>query len=50
MTESFNIGGTFITSDDSSLLFELLPLQLKHRLSRVWRLTITFGRDMIDEI
>ena len=34
MTESFNGGGTCITSDDNSLLFELLSLILKHRLSR----------------
>ena len=32
MTESFNGGGTGITSDDSSLLFELLYLLLKYRL------------------
>ena len=34
MTESFNGGGTGITGDDNSLLFELLSLILKHRLSQ----------------
>ena len=34
MTESFNGGGTSITSDGNSLIFELLSLRLKHRLSR----------------
>ena len=34
MTESFNGGGTGITGDDNSLLFEWIYLQLKHRLSR----------------
>ena len=34
MTESFNGGGTGITGDGNSLLFELLYLLLKHRLSR----------------
>ena len=34
MTESFNGGGTGITSDEKSLLFELLYLLLKNRLSR----------------
>ena len=34
MTESFNGGGTGITGDDNSLLFELLALLLKHRLSQ----------------
>ena len=33
MTESFNGGGTGITADDNSFLFELLYLLLKHRLS-----------------
>ena len=33
LTESFNVGGTCITSDDKSLLFELLSLKLKHLLS-----------------
>ena len=34
MTESFNGIGTVITSDENSLIFELLSLLLKHRLSR----------------
>ena len=34
MTESFNAGGTVITGDDNSLLFELISSLLKHRLSR----------------
>ena len=34
MTEKFNVGGTDITGDDNLLLFELLSLILKHRLSR----------------
>ena len=34
ITESFNGGGTDITGDDISLLFELLSLLLKNRLSR----------------
>ena len=34
MTESFNGGGTGITGNEKSLLFELLYLLLKHRLSR----------------
>ena len=34
MTESFNGGVTGITSDDNSLLFELLSLLLNNRLSR----------------
>ena len=34
MTESFNGGGTGITGDGNSLLFELLSLLLKHGLSR----------------
>ena len=34
MTESLNGGGTGITSDGNSLLFELLSLLLKHWLSR----------------
>ena len=34
MTESFNGGGTCITGDDKSFLFQLLSLLLKHRLSR----------------
>ena len=34
MTELFNGGETDITGDDNSLLFELLYLLLKHRLSR----------------
>ena len=34
MTESFNGGGTDITGDDKSLIFELLSLLLNHRLSR----------------
>ena len=50
MTESFNGGGTGIISGYNSLLFELLSLQLKHRLSRVWQLTIPFGRGMINAI
>ena len=33
MTESFNGGGTGITSDGNSLLFELLSFLLNHRLS-----------------
>ena len=35
MTESFNVGGTGITVDEKSLLFELLSLILKHRLSKI---------------
>ena len=50
MTESFNRGGTSITSDDITLIFELLSLQLNHRLSQVWRLTIPFGRGMMNAI
>ena len=34
MTESFNGGGTGITGDGNSLIFELLYLILKHRISR----------------
>ena len=34
MTESFNVGGTGITSDEKSLLFEFLSLLLKHCLSQ----------------
>ena len=34
MTESLNGGGTGITGDGNSLMFELLVLRLKHRLSR----------------
>ena len=34
MTESFNVGGTVITGDGNSWLFELLSLLLNHRLSR----------------
>ena len=33
-TESLNGGGTGITSDDNSLIFELLSLLLKNGLSR----------------
>ena len=33
MTEQFDEGGTDITGDDNSLLFELIVLLLKHRLS-----------------
>ena len=33
MTELFNGGGTGITSDDNSFLFELLSLLLNYRLS-----------------
>ena len=33
-TESFNLEGTVITSDESSLIFELLSLLLNHRLPR----------------
>ena len=50
MTESFNVGGIGITSDENSLLFELLSLQLKHRLSRVWQLTTPFGRGTMNAI
>ena len=50
MTESFNGGGIGITSDEISLLCELLSFQLKHRLSRVFRLLIPFGRGMMHEI
>ena len=32
MTESFNVGGTGITGDDNSLLFELLYFLLNHQL------------------
>ena len=34
MTKSSNVGGTGLTGDDKSLVFELLSLILKHRLSR----------------
>ena len=34
MTELFNGGETDITSNDKSLLFKLMQLQLKQRLSR----------------
>ena len=34
MTESFNVGGTGITGDDNSLLFELLSLLLNQRLAQ----------------
>ena len=34
MNESFNGGGTVITNDGDSFLFELLSLLLNHRLSR----------------
>ena len=34
MTELFNVGGTGITGDGNSLLFKLLFLLLKLRLSR----------------
>ena len=34
MTESFNGVDTGITGDEKSFLFELLPLQLNHRLSQ----------------
>ena len=34
MTESFNGGGTGITGDYNSFLFDLMPFILKHRLSR----------------
>ena len=34
MTESFNVLGTCITSDSNLLLFDLLYLLLKHRLSQ----------------
>ena len=34
MTESLNGGGTVITGDGKSLLFELLSLLLEHRLSQ----------------
>ena len=35
MTESFNVGGTFITVYGNSFIFWLLPFLLKIRLSRV---------------
>ena len=64
MTELFNGGGTGITSDDNSLIFELLPLLSNHCLSQevffclpwlfpvplLWRLPITFGRGIMNEI
>ena len=34
MSESLNGGGTGITSDETSLIFELLSLVLNHRLSQ----------------
>ena len=34
MTEQFNGGGTGITGDDNSFLFELLSLLLNNQLSR----------------
>ena len=50
MTESFNGVGTGITSYDNSLIFELISFQLKHNLSRVWRLSISFGCGMINVV
>ena len=50
MTESFNGGGTVLTGDGNSFLFELLSLQLNQRLSRVWRIPIPFGRVMMNAI
>ena len=64
MTELFNGGGTGITGDDNSLLFEWLSLKLNHRLSRgvvsflpwlfpvplLWRLPMPFGRFMMNSI
>ena len=32
MTDTFNVGGTFINGDGYSLLFELMSLLLEHRL------------------
>ena len=34
MNESFNEGGTGITGDGNSILFELLSLLLNHQLSQ----------------
>ena len=34
MTESFNLGDICITGDGNSLLFELMPLLLNHRVSQ----------------
>ena len=64
ITESFNVIGTGINGDDKLLLFEWLSLLLKRRLSQgvvsflpwlflvplLWRLTIPFGRGMLNAI
>ena len=64
MTELFNGGGTYITGDEKSLLFELLPLILEHRLSwgvvcclpwfspvpLLWQQPIPFRRGMMNAI
>ena len=50
INESFNGGVTGITIDDNLFLFELLSLQLKHLLSRVWMVSIPFGRGMMNAI
>ena len=57
MTKSFNGGGTGITGDEKSLLFELLSLKLKHLLSRgvlceklddCWRTEDSWGEPMTE--
>ena len=64
MTESFNGGGTGITGDDNSLLFEWMSLRLKHRLPwevvlclpwffpvpLLWQIPIPFGRGTMNVI
>ena len=64
MTELFNWGETYITSNDNSLIFEWQSLRLKHRLSRgfvrclhwlfpvtlLWRLPITLKLGIMNAI
>ena len=64
MTELLNGGGTGITGDENSLLFEWTYLRLKHRLSwgvlrclpwlfpvpLLWKLSIPFGCGMMNTI
>ena len=64
MTELLNVGGTFITDNEKSFLFEWMTLWLKHRLLRgfvrclpwfflvqiLWRQPIPFLRGMMNKI
>ena len=64
LTESFNVGRTGFTGDANSLIFQWLPLRLKHQLSQgvvcflpwlslftlLWQLPILFGRGMMNSI